>query len=144
MKITDPILPSEATLAEFEKFQGSWRQTYCEVGGISHPADEVGSESSCTFIDNTFVVRRADGRIVIEGTFVIDPTREPKTVYWTDTFGADAGKTFPAIYAYEGDQMIFCVGDEAQQPPSAFRTRAGTEEVLRIHQRETAAPLCKV
>ena len=129
---------------ELEKFQGTWRQTYCEMGGVSNPADEIGSESSCTFTNNTFVVRRADGQIVIEGTFMIDPTREPKAVYWTDTFGADAGKTFPAIYAFDDDQMIFCVGYEAQEPPSEFRTRTGTEEVLRIHQRETPSPLSKV
>ena len=91
-------------------------------------------QSLGTFSGNTFVVWRADGTIVIEGTFALDPTREPKTVDWTDTFGTDAGKTFPAIYALDGDQLIFCAGDEGRRP-TEFRTGKG--EVLRIHQRET-------
>ena len=143
MKNTDAIFHPQAVMQELQKFQGCWRQTYAEMGGIGNPADEVGSQSRCTFADNTFVVYRADGDIVIEGTFAIDPTREPKTVDWTDTFGADAGKTLPAIYRLDGDELVFCVGNEGEQAPREFRTRPATEDVLRIHRREASAPLAK-
>jgi uncharacterized protein (TIGR03067 family) len=83
----------------------------------------------------SFVVTRADGSIAIEGTFKIDPTRKPKAIDWTDTFGEDAGKTFPAIYALNGDRLIFCAANEGQPRPTEFRTRKGL--VLRIHQRIT-------
>ena len=68
-----------------------------------------------------FVVTTRDGRVVIEGTYTLDPTT--KAVNWTDTFGADAGKTFPAIYSLEGDELKLCIPvvepgkkDEAKRP----------------------------
>lgn len=134
MKNLDPHAHATAITAELEKLQGRWKQTRCEAGGAINPPDEYEDGSGTTFNGNTFVVWRADGTIVIEGTFALDPTREPKTVDWTDTFGTDAGKTFPAIYALDGDQLIFCAGDEGRRP-TEFRTGKG--EVLRIHQRET-------
>jgi uncharacterized protein (TIGR03067 family) len=84
-------------------------------------------------LDDTFVVTLADGSIVIKGFFKLDPTRVPKTIDWTDTFGEDAGKTFLAIYSLEGDQLVFCAADDAQERPTEFRTGPG--QVLRVSQR---------
>ena len=118
-----------------QKFQGTWRQVECEADGIKNPAEDYGANPLSTFAGDTFVVTRADGSIVIKGTFVLDPTREPKTIDWTDTFGVDAGKTFPAIYTLAGDRLMFCAGDEGQPRPIEFRTRQG--QVLRVLQRLT-------
>jgi uncharacterized protein (TIGR03067 family) len=97
------------------------------------PPEGYGVKPRVTFIANTFTVRHSNGSIVIEGTFAIDPTREPKAIDWTDTFGEDAGKTFPAIYALDGDRLMFCAGGTGQARPTEFRARKG--QVLRIHQR---------
>ena len=69
---------------------------------MTEPLDEQGWEPRVTFTGDTFVVTLADGSIPIRGTYKLDPTREPKTVDWTDTFGEDAGKTFLAIYSWRG------------------------------------------
>jgi uncharacterized protein (TIGR03067 family) len=87
-----------------------------------------------TFSGDTLVVRLADGSTPIKGTFKVDPTREPKALDLTDTFGADAGKTFLAIYALEGDSLSFCAADAGQERPTGFRTRPGHN--LRVSQRE--------
>ena len=87
-----------------------------------------------TFSGDTLVVRLADGSTPIKGTFKVDPTREPKALDLTDTFGADAGKTFLAIYALEGDRLTFCAADAGQERPAEFRTRPGQD--LRVSQRE--------
>lgn len=121
---------------EMRAFQGTWRQTYCEADGVANPPDECGSEPSVTFAGDTFVVSRADGTVVIKGTFAIDPTQEPKAIDYTDTFGADAGKTFPAIYTMEGDELVFCAADEGMDRPKVFRTRIG--DTLRVHRRVAA------
>ncbi len=121
---------------EIRKFQGTWIQTKCEADGITNPPDEFGSEPRVTFTSNTYVVTRADGTVVIKGTYTIDPSQEPKAIDWTDTCGTDAEKTFPAIYYFEGDQLIFCAADEGLDRPKVFQTRVG--DTLRIHRRITA------
>ena len=75
----------------------------------------------------------ADGSVPIKGTFKLDPTQLPKSMDLTDTFGADAGKTFLAIYSLNGDQLVFCAADEGQSRPSSFETTRG--QVLRVNQR---------
>ena len=77
----------------------------------------------------------ADGSIPIKGIFKLDPTAEPKAIDYTDTFGADAGKTFLAIYSLEGDELIFCAADDGHERPTEFKTKLG--QVLRVNQRET-------
>jgi uncharacterized protein (TIGR03067 family) len=133
---TDPMSLSAAIAKEMAKFQGIWRQIAYEKDGVLDPPDEQGWEPRVTFTGDTFVVTLADGSTAIKGTFKVDPTQEPKTVDWTDTFGPDAGKTFPAIYSLDGDRLVFCAADEGQERPTEFRTRTG--HVLRVNRREHA------
>lgn len=119
--------------SEIAKFQGTWRQIKCEADGVASPPDEFGSEPLTTFTGNTYVVSLPDGTIVIEGIFSLDPSQEPKAVNWTDTCGTDKEKTFPAIYVFEGDRLIFCAADEGMERPQVFKTRIG--DTLRVHQR---------
>ena len=120
---------------ELRKFQGTWRQIRCEADGIANPPDEFGSQPLTVFAGNTYVVTLPDGTVVIEGTFTLDPTQEPKAVNWTDTCGADSLKTFPAIYSFNDDQLIFCAADEGMERPKVFQTHVG--HTLRVHQRVT-------
>ena len=121
---------------EMKKFQGTWKQIAYERDGVTEPLDdEQGWEPRTTFTGATFIVTLADGRTAIKGTFTLDPSREPKAVDYTDTFGEDAGKTFLAIYSLEGDRLIFCAADAERQRPTEFRTRQG--QVLRVNQRES-------
>ena len=102
MEDTDVKSRPDAVAEEMGKFQGTWRQIAYEKDGVLDPPDEQGWEPRVTFTDDTFIVRLVDGSIAIKGTFKVDPTREPKAVDWTDTFGPDAGKTFLAIYSPRG------------------------------------------
>jgi uncharacterized protein (TIGR03067 family) len=123
----------DAVTEELKRFQGTWKQIACEKDGVTEALDEFGFEPMTTFLGDAYVVTLADGTVAIEGTFKIDPTREPKTVDWMDTFGEDAGKAFPAIYCLEGDRLVFCAADEGRERPTEFRTRPG--QVLRVCQR---------
>lgn len=68
---------------ELAKFQGTWRQVRCEADGVVNPADEFGPQPLTTFTGNHYVVTLPDGTMVIEGTFTLDPSQEPKAVNWT-------------------------------------------------------------
>jgi uncharacterized protein (TIGR03067 family) len=118
---------------EVQKLQGTWRQIECEASGIKNPPEEYGPQPISIFTGNSFVVRRVDGSLVIKGTFTLDPTQHPKAIDWTDTYGADAGKTFPAIYTLDERHFIFCASDDDQPRPTGFRTQNG--QVLRILRR---------
>src|SRR5262245_19781470 len=126
---------SDATAKEMDKFQGTWRQIYHERDGVADPPVEPGREPRVTFTGNTFVVTLANGTTAIRGTFEIDPTRQPKSVDWTDTFGPDAGKTFPAIYSLEGDRLDFCAADEGRERPTVFRAGPGQDRRVSVRER---------
>lgn len=117
-----------------KRLQGAWRQVGWEKDGIENPSDEKGWDPQVTFIGDAFIVRIADGTIPIKGRYKLDPTQEPKAIDITDTFGADAGKTFLGIYTLEGDRLVFCLADEGQDRPTEFKTRAG--QVLRVNRRD--------
>src|SRR5262245_13017439 len=78
------------------RFQGGWKQVAYERDGVRQALGEQGDPST-TVNGFEFVVTRADGSVPCRGTVRIDPTRNPKTVGWTDTIGEDAGKTLLAI-----------------------------------------------
>lgn len=109
---------------DIDILQGQWRQIYLEVDGARKRCDEYGEAPIVSFCGNKFSVHGEDGAPVLEGSFTLDPHRHPKAIDWTDTFGKDAGKTFPAIYSIRGDEFTFCAGEEGNRPLE-FRTRIG-------------------
>src|SRR4051812_7793803 len=99
LPIHDKNADLQSVADEIQKLQGKWQQIECEANGIKNPPEDYGDQPISIFARNTFVVTRVDGSIVIRGTFCLDPCQQPKAIDWADTFGADAGKTFPAIYS---------------------------------------------
>ena len=132
----EPRSSSDVIEEELKRFQGTWKQIAYERDGVTQPLDELGWDPVTTFTADQFVVTLADGTIPIKGTYRIDPTRNPKTVDWTDTTGEDAGKTLLAIYALQDDRLIFCAAYPGLERPKEFRTRPG--QVLRAFQRESS------
>jgi len=93
--------PSGSDLAAL---QGTWKQVAFEEDGVPDAADNYGDSSGTltTFRANRFSVLAVSGRRLLEGTFALDASRIPKTIDWTDSTGADAGRTLAAIYELEG------------------------------------------
>ena len=125
---------SDAIAEEMKKLQGTWKQIAYERDGVTEPLDEQGWEPRVTFTGDAFVVALSDGSIPIKGTYKLDPTRNPKTIDWSDTIGEDAGKTLLAIYYLEADRLTFCAAYPGQKRPTEFTTRPG--QVLRVSRRE--------
>jgi uncharacterized protein (TIGR03067 family) len=115
------------------RLAGTWKQVGYERDGVLEPLDEHGWEPRTTFSGDAFVVTLADGSVPIRGTYKLDPTRNPKTVDWTDSVGEDAGKTLLAIYRLEGDSFTFCAASPGLARPTEFKTRTG--QVLRVCRR---------
>jgi uncharacterized protein (TIGR03067 family) len=106
--------------------QGSWEQVALEVDGVSNPPDDLSPPGMMTtFRDNHFAVRTADGALLLEGSFTLDASADPKAITWTDTMGPDAGKQLPAIYRLDGDVFTFIAADAGASRPTVFRTGPG-------------------
>lgn len=133
MHVTTDARQADAVARDVRRLQGRWRQTYHEADGVAEPGEDYGSGLQTQFIGDRFVVTGADGRVVLEGTFTLDPTRMPKAIDWTDTIGADAGKTLAAIYTLQDDRLVFCAADAGDPRPTEMKTRPG--RTLRVHQR---------
>jgi uncharacterized protein (TIGR03067 family) len=111
-------------LSDLAALQGSWEQVDFEENGVLNPPDAHGAPGAITtFNQNHFAVRTTDGALLLEGTFELNAAA--KTVDWTDTMGADAGETLPAIYKLDGDRFVFIAADAGAPRPTEFRTRAG-------------------
>lgn len=118
---------------EYEKFSGLWMQISCNSDGMDNPVKNYGVIPTVKFTNNQFVVTSATGEIVIEGLFSVNPYAAPKEIDWTDTFGEDAGKTFPAIYEIGEDRLAFCAANEGMKRPRGFESKIG--HTLRFFKR---------
>src|SRR3954462_7745004 len=106
-------------LPDLAALQGSWQQVGFEENGVVDPPDTYGAPGAITtFHQKHFAVRTVEGLLLLEGTFELDAS--PNTIDWTDTMGADAGKTLPAIYSLEGDRFIFIAAEPGAPRPTEF------------------------
>jgi len=111
---------------DFDTLQGQWRQVRLEANGIIDPPDDHGGHGAITIIEgDTFSVRRERGEVLLAGHFVLDTTKQPKSITWIDSMGDDAGKRLPASYVLDDDQFLFIAADEGMAQPTAFVTSAG-------------------
>jgi hypothetical protein len=62
-----------------------------------------------------------------EGTFKLDPAREPKEI---DIIRADDHKGMRGIYRLEGGRLTVCMGEPDDPRPTAFAPRPGTRVML--------------
>jgi uncharacterized protein (TIGR03067 family) len=112
--------------SELDALQGCWEQVYLEADGIANPPDEHTAPDVLTTISgSSFVVRRANGEVLLQGVFELDASASPKSITWTDTMGPDAGRRLPASYKLDGDSFTFIAADEGAPRPLVFRTSAG-------------------
>ena len=112
--------------SDLASLQGAWEQIALEADGVVDPVDTHGAPGALTVISgHHFEVRTIEGRLLLEGTFALDATTEPRSITWTDAIGEDKGKRLPASYRLEGDHFVFIAAHEGARRPQAFRTEAG-------------------
>lgn len=117
---------NDKTSLDLKMLQGTWSQILFEENGIVDPPDSHSAPSAImTVLDNRFHVAVPGQETILEGTFILDATTLPKFITWTDATGADAGKSFPAIYELSEDRFIFVAADEDMATPTEFRAGPG-------------------
>ena len=81
------------------------------------------------------VVQTEKGPSPDNGTITIDPAAKPKAMIVTGVTGPNAGKTFPAIYEFNGDTLRICYDLSGAKRPTEFSTTPGTKLYLVDYER---------
>ena len=124
--------------ADKEAVQGTWKMVSREVRGQSQPPGGP-DDSSMVFKGDRFQILKA-GRVMIEGTFKMDPTAKPRTIdMHVDKANDDAhteGKTSLGIYELNGDDLRWCADEPGHETrPSEFSSQ-GERHMLVVLKRE--------
>lgn len=117
---------------DLQKFAGSWVVIKADKDG---QADKfyLGAKSKVT--GNKFALHHGDD--VVEGTFELDPTKNPRTMKATYTAGPNKGKSRVGIYKFEGDTFTICYSDFGKsEPPADFTSRPGSREIIIVSKRD--------
>ena len=117
---------------DLQKFAGSWVVTKAEKEG---QPDKFYPGARSTITGNKFVLKHGDE--MVEGTFELDPTKNPRTMKATYTAGANKGKTRIGIYKFEGDTFTICYSDFGKkEPPADFTGKPGSREITIVSKRD--------
>jgi uncharacterized protein (TIGR03067 family) len=76
-----------------------------------------------------------DGKLIGQGTAVLDPGKKPKTIDYMFTGGDAEGMKFIAIYELDGDTYRHC-GVLKGDRPTEFASKPGAGQTLTEFRRE--------
>jgi uncharacterized protein (TIGR03067 family) len=126
--------PTPSPQTDLQKLQGTWQVLALEKVGI---APEENPRLRLVFTDNQWTMVVA-GMPLPQGSFVLDPSQEPKAVDFT----LQSGKILRAIYQVKGDSLQLCLdydmAETGGKRPTAFRPEPGG--VLLTLRREPPGP----
>ena len=112
------LLAADDAKKDKEQLQGSWRPVAAEQGG---KAQDDAKDHLLTFDGDTFTVKRGD-RLLLKGTFTLDPSRSPKAIDLTVLDGPQKGKKVIGIYRHVlKERLEVCLTDPGS--PDAARPK---------------------
>jgi uncharacterized protein (TIGR03067 family) len=121
---------------DYERLSGTFQLVSGVIDGKPVPED-IRKETKLVTDMNKFTVS-AGGQAGTSGagTFMIDPTKSPKTVDSLQTTGPDKGKTLLGIYEIIDDNHKRACWAPAGRPrPTAFTSEPGSAHILQVWER---------
>lgn len=118
-----------------DALKGSWKAVRAERNGKPAP-DLKGHE--LTFAGNRFTIRSKEGKLLYEGTYRTDASKNPATIDFLHTKGDADGKTWQGIYELAGDTLKICdnAGDVTKPRPTSLATREESDLDMLTFEKE--------
>jgi uncharacterized protein (TIGR03067 family) len=113
--------PEERLKHEEEKLAGTWHLTAAKANGQRVPAEHV-PDLKLTFKAGKFTAQLGKGEPQ-EGTYKLDPIKNPKRIDLNRTQGPEQGRKQVGIYELTGDTLKICACDASKSRPTDFDTR---------------------
>ena len=98
------LAPASEPDGRGDVIKGIWATVSVTAGGVKQPDDPTGGPS-LTAYDGTNYVQRKGLDVIEEGSYLVDPTKNPATIDFLVTKGPDAGKTQLGIYKLDGSTL---------------------------------------
>ena len=128
-----PILPLTSSAEDTREIQGIWLPISAELAG--QPFPEAILKTITLRLDQgnyeALVAGQSD-----KGTYTLDPAAHPKSITVIGTEGPNKGKTFLAIYTFDGDILRICYDLSGAKRPEEFKTLPDTALYLVTYQRK--------
>ncbi|MBM3994957.1 MAG: TIGR03067 domain-containing protein [Planctomycetes bacterium] len=119
----DSKTSDDAMKKELKQFQGKWAAAVMIDNG--KPVDEKMRKATTLIVDGNKFVLKDDDKVILEGTFKIDPLKKPKSIDATVSFGANKDVVVLGIYQIDGDVRKSCFADADKTRPDRFRKEEG-------------------
>ena len=119
---------------EEEKLAGTWQVVSVEADGQNLPANQFRG-LKMTFKAGKFTAQKGE-RDKQEGTYKIDPSKNPKQIDIRHKTGPLAGRDQLAIYSLAGNTLKVCSGGSDKERPDNFLTRGKEGRVLMTLRRQ--------
>ncbi len=104
--------------SDLDRLQGAWIVASLLEEGKAVPAAELG-DLEVVVQKDVFTVNEK-GKAIAQYQFVLDPTKNPKTIDFTHLIGKDKGTKEPGIYAMEKGQIRICLDESKKARPTSF------------------------
>ena len=114
--------------------EGTWAVTSLMQDGMALPPEQA--KSLRLIIKGGKYTMKVGNTTADEGTYEIDPTKNPKTLDTKGTIGEKKGIVDPGIYKLEGDTLTTCFGPTGKnRRPTAFASKQGSSDELAVFKR---------
>jgi len=129
--------PNQQAQKDLDRLKGTWNVVAVEINGKRLPAEKT--EGWKLIIDGNHYRLQA-GKENIEGTYRLDPTKNPRSIDALRTNGADKGKTRRGVYRLNGKHLQMCFGEVGKKTrPHSFITSDGSGLTLYVFERGKSA-----
>jgi uncharacterized protein (TIGR03067 family) len=119
---------------EQQKLEGSWMPVSLVLNGKEVPKENL-KDLTLTFAGDKFTVKSGD-KVFGQGTFKIDPGKDPRTIDTRWTEGDNKGKTEVGIYKVEGDTLTTCFAEAGtDKRPTSFTSKEDSKSELTVFKR---------
>ena len=124
---------SEKEQKELAKLQGTWAVVSVERDGKPLKPDEI---KNAKLVINGANYTLTLGEETIQGTYKLQPAKNPKAIDANRTKGPDQGKTVQGIYQLDGDTLKMCYHAPGKDSrPTAFATKADSGHALYVFKK---------